>query len=268
MLSLCREIGMPQEITDKLALTDTALMVQYVETLLSAETTEEVTKINDLLGDDPGGIKMLALQLTAALRTREIYAQKGIDDRIFISTAKSYTRYVNEHLVEFGHYGFDRYWWTWRIIPLKLFRLGVLEFEPEFKNGKDILSVHIPSDAVMTREGLDTSYKWAVKFFNDHFNDYKYEGIYCETWLLNPVIRDMLPEGSKILNFMADYKILSTDPESQDFMTLIFKRKYPDTASLPEDTSLQRAVKKHLLAGGKVGNGLGRYRHSIVLTKN
>lgn len=244
ILSLCRDIDMPEEMAKEVANTP----VQKIE--INADTS---------LSDDPRGVKMLALHLTEALNTRETYKQKGISNDIYVETMKCFSRFVREHKKQFDCYGFDRGWWTWRQLYLQIFRLGALEFEIKNKDGKDMLSVHIPSDAVMTKEALDASYKWATEFFEEYFADYDYEGMYCDTWLLAPPLRDFLPENSKILNFMADYEILSTNPDSDSYKMWVYWKDYPDIASLPEDTSLHRAIKKHLLAGGKIGTALGRY---------
>lgn len=259
LLALCQDINIPREIADEVATIDITPMAQYIDSLLSSEKAKITYEHVASLGDDPRGVKMLALQLTAALHSRAIYVQKGISDHIFIDTMKCFTRFVCEHLIQFDHYGFDRGWWTWQQLSLNLFRLGTLEFEMKIKENKNILSVHIPSDAVMTKADLDTSYQWANNFFAEYFPDFKYEGVYCDTWLLAPVLKEMLKPGSKILNFMADYSILSTNPDAKDFMMWVYMKEYPDIDSLPENTSLQRDIKKHLQTGGKVGTALGQY---------
>ena len=257
--ALCQELDMPHEISAEAASVDISQISRHIDTLISPEINDEVYKtIAADIGEDPRGIRTLALHLTAALKSRELYDQRGINNAIFIDTMKCFSRFVREYTAQYDHYGFNTGFWSWRQLSLKLFRLGVLEFETTEREGKKVLSVHIPSDAVMTKEALACSYKWAAEFFNN----YEYEYIYCDTWLLSPALKDMLPEGSRILNFMADYEILSTAPDAKDFMTRVYVKEYPDYASLPENTSLQRAVKKHLLAGGKVGNAFGRYRPS------
>ena len=263
LLALCQNIGIPPEISYEVAsfseTFDLNPVSHLVENLSFADKAEKANDALQTLGDDPRGIRILTMQLTAALHSRELYAQKGISDKIFIDTMKCFSRFMGEHLEQFGHYGFNRGFWTWRQTALLLFRLGALEFEMKTLEGKNVLSVHIPSDAVMTREGLDASYKWAKEFFAQYFRDFHYENIYCGTWLLAPVLKEMLPEGSKILNFMSDYEIFKTNPDSQDFMIRVYKKSYPDLLSLPEDTSLQRAIKKHLLAGGTIGDASGYY---------
>jgi len=261
VLDLCEILGFPREVTNEVVLQIENLDLNPFETdmnaLLSIETANTAYKsIVTALGDDANGYKLLTFYLTAALKTRDAYAKKGINDTIFVATLKGLTRFLNEHHAVFGEYGFDRGFWAYRHLSLNLFRLGLLEFE--MLEGK--LSVHIPSDVVMTREALVDSYNQAKLFFAKHFGSFT--AIECNTWLLSPALRPMLPENSKILNFQADYEILSTTPDGQNFLRWVYwldEKEQPDLNTLPENTSLQRAIKLHLLNGGKIGNALGRY---------
>ena len=45
-----------------------------------------------------------------------------------------------------------------------------------------------------------------------------------------------------------------------DFLDWLFHTKSTDYAKLPENTSLQRNVKKHLLSGGVIRNAFGRLK--------
>jgi len=260
--NLSEEICIPVEVVGEISAVwlslNMAEIQQYIPLFTSPETEEQAhAAVKALMdGSDPKGFKMLAVQLCAALHTRKLYAEKGINDNIFIETLKSYQRFIGEHFVTYGYYGFDRGWWTYRQLSMRLFRLGVLEFE--WRKDKPTISVHIPSDAVMTREALDTSYAWAKAFFAQQGGEYT--GMFCSTWLLYPDLKNILPSGSRILNFQQDYEILELQPQAQSIMTQVFKRKYDDLTQLPEDTHLQREIKKLLLQGGNIGNAYGRYK--------
>lgn len=69
-----------------------------------------------------------------------------------------------------------------------------------------------------------------------------------------------MPPGSRIAAFRRNFTILRTDEASRGFMDWLFPEVAPGTPAedLPEDTSLRRGVKRHLLAGGTVGWTLGR----------
>jgi len=263
ILNLCRDISLPEEMIiqipevwadfDMSSLPITGLMTQ------GQEENAYNSLVKTFADTDKNGIKMLTCQLYAMLQIREKYVQKGISDQIFIDTMKSFTRFIGEYFNMHGRYVFERGWWTWRHLSMRMFRLGVLEFEP--KDGD--LWVHIPSDAVMTKEALRSSYDFAKAFFTEQ--GIPFSEIVCSTWLLSPALRDILPPDSRILNFQNDYEILEVIPKNNYFMRWVFNKEYGqdagDLTKLPENTSLQRGVKKLLLEGKTVGDARGRYMY-------
>ena len=128
LLALCREIDMPEEITKEVAdftdVFDISKVAHLVEDLNIPHKAEKATEALTALGDDSKGIRILTLQLTAALKTRELYAQKGISDDIFIHTMGDFNLFTREQLERVGHYRFTTASWTWRALSLLLFRLG------------------------------------------------------------------------------------------------------------------------------------------------
>jgi len=261
ILSLSQELDFPQEMVDVIAKTWPGITYEEIQPHIDNLTNPEtVQQAHDALaaifaGDDDMGYKSLISQLLAALQTRQIFAQKGIPDDIFLATVKCLSRFSGEHLVSFGHYGFNRSWWSYRYLCGINYRLGALEFEIADR----ALSVHIPSDAVMTEDNLVKSYAWAAEFFPRL--GVEYDQIYCTTWLLYPTLQQILPPTSRILNFQKDYEVTKLHPESKGYQRWVYKNEYPDFDQLPEGTSLQRDLKKWLLAGGEMGDAHGIYKH-------
>ncbi|MGI6536873.1 MAG: acyltransferase domain-containing protein [Caldicoprobacterales bacterium] len=275
---LCERLDFPQEAEERILFhaenMDFEPFEPHFPGLFSLETgpkaVEEIPRLC-ISDDDPTGdtgFKALTVYLAAALHTHEIYREFGIPDDIYYDSMEAFCLFVKEHKVSYGCYGFDRHFWIYRQLSAKIFRLGTLEFEittlpgnaPQVgpaSGGSPVLSVHIPSDAVLTREELDKSYKMAVEFFAKYFPDYSYDCIYCSTWLLSPVLKKILKPGSRILEFQSDYEITHVDYESNSGIRWIYKREYDDYTQLPEDTSLMRGMKRILLEGGKTGNGTG-----------
>jgi hypothetical protein len=278
MKDLCMHLDLPEEVTERLVYhvktMDLKPFDPYFKGLFSLETGAEAVKEISALcvtEEDPTGdtgLKALTVYLAAAQHTHEIYEEKGIENAVFYDTIKAFTRFVKEHKVSYGSYGFDRHFWIYRQLSANLFRLGTLEFEivtlpPDAKpigsaqGGSPVLSVHIPSNAVLTREALDTSYRMAREFFAKYYPAYRYQCVYCSSWLLSPVLKQLLKPGSGILEFQSDYELTHADMESNSGIGWIFKRRYEDFSQLPEDTSLMRAMKRRLLEGGKTGAGTG-----------
>lgn len=172
-------------------------------------------------------------------------------------------RFVNESKNEQGKCSFFWGWWFYRQLSLREFRIGELEFEfCEDENGKKI-SVHIPSDARLERNLLHASVTDAVRFFKKFFPAYADADFYCDSWLLSPALPSLLPANSRILGFQREFDILRWEEDSEAFKDWIYKSRDIPLAQLPEDTSLQRAVKAHLLRGGKIGWALGRLKRSF-----
>ena len=77
--------------------------------------------------------------------------------------------------------------------------------------------------------------------------------MYCDSWLLSPVLAELLPESSRILAFQRRFRILSVNRENTGAIGWIWPGYREPSAQLPEDTSLQKRMKPFLLAGGKPG---------------
>lgn len=209
------------------------------------------------LGKDPKRFGMLACMLACAADLHQWYQEKGISDRVFFDTMGCFTRFIEECREITGSRAFDREWWTARQVSGKLFRLRALEYEMIYNEDKPIVSMHIPSDAVLTNESFDNSIEEARSFFAEHFPEYGSSAYICHSWLLAPELGELLPGNSRILAFQRRFRIVKVDYQGDDYIQWVFKTRGLPTADLPEETLLQRNMKRHLMAGGKVGNGLG-----------
>ena len=215
------------------------------------------------LPDDLRGADVLAEQLLKAVENRETGSWRDVEKDIWIDTMKGYTRFVREHFSSCGCYGFDRGFWTTRQRDAKLFRLGELEYElVREENGTAVIGLHIPSDAHLGSERLNASLARAGEFLGQHFPEWASAPVRCESWLLAPALKDMLPSDSRILRFQSAFDLAKTDPESDDVLQWVFGLTEAGKASvrledLPEDTTLRRNMKAYMLKGGKIGAATG-----------
>ena len=283
LLALARELHIPSEVLPPLDAAAEAICWPElpIAALSAPETAENAWKeIGDLLPlqDGDGGMAQLAAVLAAACGTRRAYREAGISDAIFLATMGCLPRFLKETKELTGRWIFDRGFWTWRQTGCLLFRLGALEFEyapaevplpsglsPEAMT----LHVHIPSDAVLTREALDDSYAQARRFFREEGAAFCKSGppraVLCDSWLLAPALDGLLPERSGIRRFAGDYLRFRVQEEDQSFYRWMFRRLEPASVEeLPEDTGLQRAAKAHLAAGGKIGMAWGILKEEIL----
>ena len=230
-----------------------------IRSLTEAENWEKAREsLRKSIGEDSQGMKILCCMLKAAAISLEKYREQEIEDRVFNDTMKCFTRFVEEHKVSYGVYGFDRDFWTGRQLSLQLFRLGELEYEKKRdKEGEKYISIHIPSDAVLDSEKIRESLSRAKVFFEKQDPSWENGPYKCCSWLLSPALKNLLGKDSRILKFQGMFQIKEVYRDSDEFMEWVFKRKDIPLEELSEDTSLQRNMKAHLLSGGWVGEGMG-----------
>lgn len=259
---LCSGINMPEEITEKVLSISQNFNYQALKIPMDKfekrdtwmEGLEELRKV---FGEDAGGFKMLSCMLTKSLTIYNKYAEKQLSDELFYATFGCFSRFVREHKVSYGVYGFDREWWTPRQIALQEFRIGELEYEMVLEEGQNVISIHIPSDAKLTMEKCKHSLEDAKLFFAEYYPDYSYEKFICDSWLLSPNLKEVLGIDSMILYFQNAFEIVSFAPEDDSYMEWVFKNPKLSIDEVPQDTSLQRKMKSYIKSGRKIGSALG-----------
>ncbi len=142
-----------------------------------------------------------------------------------------------------------------------LFRIGELEYEFVEKDSENI-HLHIPSDVKLKPDLLNDSLEKAKMFLKEYFPGTENRQIFCDSWLLAPELKELLPADSNIIRFGNAFDLTVFDAGSTDFLQWVFKlagekREKAVIAELPENTSLQRNMKKFLMDGGKVGTAGG-----------
>ena len=271
--SLYQLIELPAEVVIRLQAVrqevDLEQAAPYLDRLTERGTAAEAYKELGafLAGEEVRGqewktdMKMLYCQLECAGRIFERYRQKGIEKTIYADTMKCFTRFLKECEQKNGRMFFDRGWWTYRQVSMGLFRIGTLEYEFDRHEGEDVIAVHIPSDADLSPEAVEHSLRKATDFFRMYYPEYSYDRYTCESWLMSPVLKQLLPGGSNIVSFQERFTIVSEDREGREFIEWLFQVP-ADTAyeELPERTSLQHRAKELLLAGGSVGSAFGIIR--------
>ena len=114
--------------------------------------------------------------------------------------------------------------------------------------------LHIPADADLSDGAVDASLAAARAFFPKHFPAFADAEYVCESWMLSPALGEILPETSRVRRFSERFSVVFWEEDSPAFRDWIFPSAVAaPVEELPEETSLQRAVKQHLLAGGKMG---------------
>ncbi|MBO7252622.1 MAG: DUF5596 domain-containing protein [Oscillospiraceae bacterium] len=258
---LCESLKMPQVVTDQILQIadqlDVAALEPTFRMLFQEDTWDEGEELlKAALAPDPLGIRMLTCHLLCALKTHANYISMGIAESVFLATMDCFPRFVGEHMESFGCYGFDRDFWSVRQLAGKIFRIGLLEYELH----DDVIDIHIPSGTRLTQDAIAQSIQEGRSFITHYFPQWKDAPMVCHSWLLSPTLRQLLPEVSGIVTFQNFFTITPTGEEDNSFYQWAFKREDLSLDQLPENTSLQRSLKQHLLQGGRFEDAKGKLK--------
>lgn len=260
--SLCEGISLPQKIQDNVLAysqsTDFDAARNIIGGLKSMETEAATrAKLKQILKNDERQIKMLACMLVCSVEQHAWYQEKNIPDSIFLATMRCFSRFIAECETITGIPAFDREWWTARQVSGTLFRVGELEYEMLHTGSTPTISIHIPSDSILTAENCDQSIRAARHFFAEHFPVFSNVDYICDSWLLAPELSSLLPENSHILAFQKRFHTKKVDYSGTEYIEWVFKTRNRCIADFPEQSTLQKNMKKYLRDGGKIGNGFG-----------
>lgn len=204
------------------------------------------------IGDDCHGFGVLAELLEVCRDTYDSYRKKGIPEEIFIRTMGFVPRFLEAYKREQGHYAFIWAWWFPRQLAMLEFRIGELEFE--FVDGKERkIFIHIPGDANLSPLKVEQTVEQYREFLRAYYPEWEDVKWYCESWMLSPVLNQLLQEDSNVLAFQRRFAIESVDYESMAVLDWVFPGEKCPIEDLSEHTSLQKKMKAFLLDGGKVG---------------
>lgn len=206
----------------------------------------------------------LEFYLKLALDTFEEYQKNGYAEEMFDQTFYDITIWCSECYRKHGVYGVDELLWLGKSVKMELFRLGRLQFEPmqikrDIKgNGQEILAgtkglnVHIPAGEPLVYEECLKSFERASDFFGE-----EYRVFVCESWLLSPHLKEILPETSNIIRFQELFCVTEVGYAYPQAEQRIFGKIFSDKRQYPENTALQRKAKEYVLTGRDLGIGTG-----------
>ena len=202
----------------------------------------------------------------------EKYKSNNIDELIFWDTMDDFRCKLLEcHDVKETWGTFVAHWFD-GFLKFNRFALGRFQYEENVYDGEvynkygivlnkgdKVYGFHIPSSGKpFDKAARLESYRKAYQFYGCREKGEKLV-LTCGSWLLYKELENILPGDSKIVDFMHDFDIVR-NVETEEFgdSWRIFGKNHllpPDR--LPTTTSLQKAIAKHLSAGGKLGYGFG-----------
>ena len=81
----------------------------------------------------------------------------------------------------------------------ELVKLNADEWKIVLRYNDPMISIHIPEDGPMDIQECQLSLKQATDWFTEHEPEWK--GFFCQSWLLNPLLQEILSDTSNIKQF-------------------------------------------------------------------
>lgn len=211
-------------------------------------------------------IMRLAVCIEYAQYTKCEYEQKGIPLSIFYDTMSDIKIWCENN----NNKGLKNYGWIKNHLKCELFRIGRLQFQLfrcnikkldykllPFDHNEQMIYIHIPQGEKLAYNDCIDSIKRAKDFFDKYFSNFDYEFFFCESWLLYDENWQFMQPSSNILQFQTLFDIVYSSNNDSQAIERIFGKRRIIKSLYPENTSLQKSAKKHIMKGNKLGIGIG-----------
>lgn len=249
---------------------------EAVATMGQTEVLEWPTLPDDLGALGRNAYVWLFLAVVPAVRA--YHAERRVPDDVSWASLADLGQQIGVHRRIFGSGGLHTARWLTLAFRGAIYSLGRLQFNrltirfdrppapdgiapPE--PGEYAIGCHIPEAGPMDPDACSESIERARSFFARYFPDEPVRVATCGSWLLDGQLAEYLPESSNIIRFLRRFHPIPKEPEEGDWtrgdsaiVEFVFRRihrgsDYPHEliATLPRETTLQRAVIEHLEAG-------------------
>lgn len=193
---------------------------------------------------------ILYLYLRFAEDLYSAYKDAGIPDCVYYDTFSDLAVWSAHCFKKKGIIGLAEEKWLKLHLKMKLFRLGRLQFEKD--TAKKSIHIHIPEGGALSPKACGESIQRAKEFFGDSYRLFD-----CESWLLSPVLLELLEAESNIIRFQKRFQVLGVNEKACQAEERVFGEILDDKHLYPENTALQRSLKRCLLNGRNPGVGYG-----------
>ncbi len=127
------------------------------------------------------------------------------------------------------------------------------EWKCVLRPGDNVINLHIPRGCDLSTDAVEESLREGMKIARNVYPDLDLCGAVCYSWLLDPLLEELLGKEAKIPRFM---RLFSTFPLRSNG-TSVIARVFPGCTGgripvekYPENSTLQRNLKRHMLNGG------------------
>ena len=235
---------------------------------------EELNTVLEEMEEEEFSLSKYTINLLFVLRCTGYYKnnleRKGFSEEVVINNLKDIRCKVSECQKRYDEFGVMSIEWYNLLFRENRYQLGRLQYEIEVHSGGDInykgyilnngqlkLKCHIPSLGPLTRDACMDSYRQAHAFYKKYFDDGIIK-ITLGTWLFYPPYENVFAKGSNISHLREDYHIFRVRERkvfADDWR--VFGKDAKEFDTLPDKTTLQRNMAKHIEMGGTFGEGDG-----------
>lgn len=134
-------------------------------------------------------------------------------------------------------------------------RLEKTAWECVLQKGDTTLDMHIPEGGGMTLERCANSFRRATSFFQQQFPDRPFRSISSTSWIFNTQLQQIKLTSENLARFQRELYLYPVRSSGQDGLWFIYLREPFDLATVPRETSLQRAVADLMQAGNTWRSG-------------
>lgn len=217
-------------------------------------------------------LSRLAVLIWKLEEIRQKYQAAGVEWQVFEDSASDIALRVRIYFEKTGKVGLskDDCVWLRHLVNGQIFKLGVLQFQTfqmlyldeddkgetwfnyldgikeRLPEGSPVLNVHIQKGADLSVEKVAESFSLARAFFRKHFSEMQIEAFVCFSWLLDPFLGRILPEGSRIVQFGSMFEVIGWAKDNNQAVERIFGKRWRKKSDFPQETSLQKAALGHL----------------------
>lgn len=131
------------------------------------------------------------------------------------------------------------------------------DWEVFLKPGDQAVAFHFPKNADISGEALESFFREGQAAVRDRYPDFDPKCYMCTSWLLDEKMQDFLKPGSNILGFQKMMHICPLKGDGMSVFGYVFPPHCEDFEALPENSSLERGLKKLYLSGDRIYNQLG-----------
>ena len=215
----------------------------------------------------------LAILINLLSEKYEEYLSLGVPGKVIAETFRDVTLRAEIFEAKTGISKEDAIWFR-HIINCKIFKIGVLQFQPfemiyldeeilgetymffsseqrkKLPAGAQVINCHVQQGADLSTEEINKSFSDAQALFAKIYPKIEFKAFLCYSWLLYPDMTKLLPENSRIKAFAENFEIIGKVQDNEQAFENLFEKSYKRPPKLKNATYLQNLATKNSKAFG------------------